>query len=426
MFGLITESGNPADLLAFLETHNPDVVLLDLNFALGRTDGHEGVELLQQLHLMRPTLPVVVLTAWAGIELAVECMKRGAADFVAKPWDDLRLQATLLAALRTGMLQRKAEEATLRESLLTPVSETTSLLVARSEPMKQLLETVNRVARTNAAILIGGESGSGKSLLARHICQLSDRREMPFITADLMSQPPGLTPDYLFGHEPGAFTDARESRPGLFELANGGTLLLDEVSNLDKTVQASLLTALSSGLFCRLGSQVQRATNIRLLATTSQSLRQKVAEGAFRQDLLYRINTVEISIPPLRHRAADFPLLFDLFNQHFANRYHKPPLKLTNGAMRKLQSYPWPGNVRELEHAIERATVLADNQLISPDWLVPQTSPAKKIHGHNLTENERETISAALKASAGNMVAAARMLGIGRTTLYRKIQKYGL
>ncbi|MDD2965649.1 MAG: sigma-54 dependent transcriptional regulator [Bacteroidales bacterium] len=367
-----------------------------------------------------------VLTAWAGIELAVECMKRGAADFVAKPWDDLRLQATLLAALRTGMLQRKAEEATLRENLLTPIAETTSLLVARSEPMKQLLETVNRVACTNAAILIGGESGSGKSLLARHICQLSDRREMPFITADLMSQPAGLTPDYLFGHEPGAFTDARESRPGLFELANGGTLLLDEVAHLDKTVQASLLTALSSGLFCRLGSQVQRTTNIRLIATTSQSLRQKVAEGAFRQDLLYRINTVEISMPTLRHRADDFPLLFDLFNQHFANRYNKPPLKLTNGAMRKLQSYPWPGNVRELEHAIERAVVLSDNQLIGPDLLIPQTSPAKKSHGHNLTENERETISAALKASAGNMVAAARMLGIGRTTLYRKIQKYGL
>jgi len=425
MFGRISESATPPSVISTLEQELPDVLLLDLNFARGRTDGGEGLDLLRQIHEQWPDLPVVILTAWAGVELAVDCMKAGATDFVTKPWDDLRLQGTLLAALRTGMLKKQKGNALQREKHQNGVYASEGLPVAESLPMKKLMEQAGRVAQTDATVLITGENGTGKSLLASLIHELSGRAGQPFVVADIGAQPPELFDDYLFGHDPGAFTDARESRPGLFELADGGTLFIDEVAYLPLRLQPKLLTALSSGRVTRLGSNREISTDVRVVAATNASLQTLVTEGNFREDLFYRLNTVWLCVPPLRERTADFPVLLDFFNSLYAGRYNKKPLLLPATLIKRLQAHQWPGNVRELAHAVERAVVLSDNGRVDLSVFIPHETSLRSANSHRLSDSERETIARALKSTGGNVVAAARLLGIGRTTLYRKMEKYG-
>lgn len=426
MFGRISESATPQMVMTALGQEIPDVLLLDLNFARGRTDGGEGVDLLRQIHRQWPDLPVVILTAWGGVELAVDCMKAGTADFVTKPWDNLRLQATLLAALRAGMLKKQAGNALQREKHMSGTYAAEGLLVAESLPMKKLLEQAARVALTDATVLITGENGTGKGLLASRIHELSGRSGRPFVEAGMGTQPPELFDDYLFGHEPGAYTDAREPRPGLFELADGGTLFIDEVADLPLQLQSRLLTALSSGRVTRLGSNREIDTDVRVIAASHASVPVMVAEGRFREDLYYRLNTVELHIPPLRERTADIPALLGFFNRLYAGRYNKTQLALSATLVKRLAAHRWPGNVRELAHAVERAVVLSDNGKVDLSVFIPSDTSLAPANGHRLSDSERETIVRALKATGGNIVAAARLLGIGRTTLYRKMEKYGL
>lgn len=426
MFGHITEADTPAGVMMRLDENNPDLLLLDLNFARGRTDGVEGVDLLQQIHTRWPDLPVVILTAWAGITLAVDCMKLGAADFVTKPWDNLRLEATLLAALRTGMIKREAAEAISRENTLQRQTNCEGLLVTESPAMKHVMGLVVKVAFTDAAVLITGENGTGKNMIAREIHQQSGRAHLPFVVADLGSLSPSLFEDALFGHEKGAFTDAGEQRSGLFELADGGTLFLDEIANLPVHLQPKLLTALSTGMVTRLGSNSPRRINVRIITATNSPLSSLVGNGLFREDLFFRINTIELLVPPLRERVEDFPILAGHFNTFFAGKYRKSPLAFTVSLLKKMQTYSWPGNVRELAHTIERAMVLADPAKPALSLLIP-SMPGDEAKGKlRLDDAERESIARALRTTGGNMLAAARLLGIGRTTLYRKIEKYGL
>lgn len=426
MFGQIKEADTPEGVLKYIETFYPDLLLLDLNFARGRTDGGEGIDLLRQVHARWPDLPVVILTAWAGIGLAVECMKLGAADFITKPWDNLRLEATLLAALRTGMIKREATEAKQREKMLQRQSICEGMLVTESAAMKRVMELVGKVASTKAAVLITGENGSGKNMVAREIHKQSNIADQPFVVADLASLSPSLFEDTLFGHEKGAFTDAVEQRPGLFELADGGTLLLDEVANLPLHLQSKLLTVLSAGTVTRLGSNSTRNVNVRIVTATNSPITSLIGNGQFREDLFYRINTIELWIPPLRERVEDFAILVDHFNIFFAGKYHKKPMVITSSLQKKMQTYTWPGNVRELAHTIERAIILGDPEKPDLSLLIPSL-PDNEIRGkHRLDEAERESIARALRTTRGNMLAAARILGIGRTTLYRKIEKYGL
>lgn len=426
MFGKIAETDTPGGVIKYLDTNYPDLLLLDLNFARGRTDGGEGIDLLQQIHTRWPDLPVVILTAWAGIGLAVECMKLGAADFITKPWDNLRLEATLLAALRTGMIRREAKEALERENTLQRQSICEGLLVAESPAMKKVLELVAKVSSTDAAVIITGENGSGKNMIAREIHKKSRRVNQSFVLADLGSLSPSLFEDSLFGHEKGAFTDAMEQHLGLFELADGGTLFLDEVANLPLHLQPKLLTVLSTGMVTRLGSNSPRNVDVRIITATNSPLTSLIENGQFREDLFYRINTIELRIPPLRERVEDFAILVDHFNNFYAGKYHKKPMVITSSLLKKMQTYSWPGNVRELAHTIERAIILGEPEKPDLSLLIPSLPDNEARGKHRLDEAERESIARALRTTGGNMLAAARILGIGRTTLYRKIGKYGL
>lgn len=427
MFGRIEEAGSSSMVLNSLEQLAPDVLLLDLNFVRGYTDGVEGQNLLRQIHARWPALPVVILTAWAGIDLAVECMKLGATDFVTKPWDNLRLEGTLLAALRSGMMMKAAHEAKERERLVRSQNAAKGLLVCISEAMKTMKSNLDRIALTDATVLLLGENGTGKSLIAEELHTISPRRDAPFVLADMGRIVPTLFEDELFGHTTGAFTDAREARPGLFELASGGTLFLDEVAEIPFQLQPKLLSALGSGLVTRLGSNTPVRTDARVIAATNADLQRCVKSGTFREDLYFRLNTIVLQVPPLRDRALDFPVLFDYFNSLYSERYRRPRLVLTASLLTRLHRYDWPGNVRELSHVVERAVILSDDGKVDFQLLIPgQSDKANGEVVRRLDTAEREAVVRALRHAGGNIVLAAKTLGIGRTTLYRKMEKYGL
>jgi DNA-binding NtrC family response regulator len=421
---------SPADVIEALSRQSFDVALIDLNYTRDTTSGREGLDLLARLREIDATLPVVVMTAWGSVGLAVEAMRRGARDFVQKPWDNerlltiLRTQAELARALRKG--ERLEAE---NEMLRADGGSERPLLIADSEVMRPALELVRHVGPSDAGVLITGENGTGKEVIARTLHALSARAPKPMVTVNAGALSEGTFESELFGHVRGAFTDAKTDRVGRFELADGGTLFLDEIANVPLNLQPKLLRVLETGEFERVGSSQTRRADVRVISATNADLKEEVAAGRFRQDLFFRLNTVEIHLPPLRERHEDIEPLARHFLQLYAQRYRKPLRGFEQSALAALRAYGWPGNVRELDHVVQRAVLLARTDEVKAADLGLQ--PAREGEGGErrleemgLEEVERLLIQKALKRFGGNVSQAAEALGLSRSALYRRMQKF--
>jgi len=425
--GFQTEAvSSPAALLATVETKDFDVALIDLNYARDTTSGQEGLDLLTRLQSLDSTLPIVVMTAWGSIELAVEAMRRGARDFVQKPWENARLLSILRTQLELGRALRRGARLEAENRVLR--AEGLPTLIAESPAMRPLLELVARVGPSDANVLITGEHGTGKEVVARTLHALSNRASKPMVTVNTGGLAEGVFESELFGHVKGAFTDAKTDRVGRFELAEGGTLFLDEIANITPSQQARLLRVIESGEYERVGSSRTRRADVRIISATNANLTEEVRAGRFREDLLFRLNTVEIHLPPLRDRREDIPLLANHFLRQQAMRYRKHLEGFDEAAMRSLLSCPWPGNVRELDHVVERAVLLAQGDLVrvSDLNLRPARDSAPRLEEMSLEEVERFLVQKALERFAGNVSQAAEFLGLSRSGLYRRLQKHGL
>lgn len=410
---------SPATLTSVLRQGTWQVVLLDMNFKAGINSGNEGLYWLQQIKRSHPALPVVLFTAYADIDLAVRGIKEGAADFIVKPWDNNRLVETLLQAAQT-MPSAGSSPA--------PATNAHNMFWGNSPAMKELHQLVEKVATTDANILITGENGTGKEMLAREIHTLSGRRQGPMVSVDMGAISETLFESELFGHMKGSFTDAHTDRAGKFEAAEGGTLFLDEIGNLPYHLQAKLLTVLQRRSVVRVGSNRPIPVNIRLICATNRDLQASVQRGEFREDLLYRINTIHIEIPSLRQRAEDIVPLAQLFIHRYCLRYGKEDMQLTQEACDRLTQYPWPGNIRELEHTIEKAVIISEEDILPASLfkLSQQASKPADAQVSTLEEMERQMIQKAMQNCNGNLSAVAAQLGITRQTLYNKMKKYGL
>jgi DNA-binding NtrC family response regulator len=425
---VVTES-DPQRLLSHIRQGDYDVVLLDMNFRMGATSGREGIGWLQKILKADPQAVVVMMTAYGDIELAVKAMKEGAVDFIVKPWENQRLLATVQNACKLGASRREIAVLKSREQLLNQeIDSQFPDIIGQSPPMLKIYELIRKVGPTDANVLILGENGTGKELVARALHRYSSRKDQIFVTIDLGALPETLFESELFGHVKGAFTDARVDRPGRFEMADGGTLFLDEIGNLSPVMQAKLLTAIQNRTVTRIGSNTEIPVDIRLISATNIPLTEMIAQKSFRKDLLYRINTVEIRVPPLRHRTEDIPLLADHFMQQAARKYNKTGMKLANDCYPKLADYPWPGNVRELQHIIERAVILCDSKKLTPaDLLIDKPVLTGGVtESMHLEDVEKQVIMKAVRHHKLNITKAAHELGMARTTLYRKMKKYGL
>jgi DNA-binding NtrC family response regulator len=409
---------SPAAVLALAETEGLDVCLIDLNYARDTTSGREGMDLLGRLREVDPALPVVVMTAWGSIEGAVEAMRRGARDYLTKPWDNARLVTTLRAQLELRQALRTANRLD-AEAARTRARELPTV-VARSRTMAQVMALVERIAPSQASVLITGEHGTGKEVIARAIHAASARAGGAFVAVNAGGLADGVLESELFGHVRGAFTNARTDRIGCFELADGGTLFLDEIANMPPGQQARLLRVLQTGEFHPVGSSRPRRVDVRVLAATNADVARAAAEGRFREDLLYRLNTVELQLPPLRERREDIPDLAAAFLARSGKR-------LSPAAMEALLAHAWPGNVRELEHVIERASLLATTDEITPDDLMLRArAEAARLEDMTLEQAERYLIERALAAHDGNVADAARVLGVSRSALYRRLASLGI
>ncbi len=413
----------PDRIRTFLDERPVDVVLLDMNFKAGINNGNEGLYWLASIKRVRPSLPVVLFTAYADIDLAVKGIKEGATDFVVKPWENEKLVATLRSACAAG------ERANLSP---TPPTEVNPLFWGESEAMRQLRMIVEKVARTDVNILITGENGTGKEMLAREIHRLSPRRLEPLVSVDMGAISESLFESELFGHVKGAFTDAKTGRAGKFEAANRGTLFLDEIGNLPYHSQAKLLTALQRREVVRVGDNTPIPVDIRLICATNRDLPEMTRQGLFREDLLYRINTIHLEIPALRERVEDILPLARVFLERYAKRYHRAVPTLTPKAEARLAHHPWLGNIRELEHAIEKALIITDGSSLGEEAFdlassAAPVSPQESLPGATtLEEMERQMIRAAIDKFGGNLSLAANQLGISRQTLYNKMKRFGL
>ena len=419
----------PARIEFFMTTFQPDVILLDMNFRRDAISGQEGFDCLEQILKLDPQAIVLFMTAYADTDKAVRAIKAGAIDFIPKPWEKEKLLATLSSAIKLRDSRKEIKQLKEQVVALSGQDETVPNMIGHSEAMQNVFDTIRKLSDTDANILILGENGTGKDLVARSLRHYSPRRESPFITIDLGSIPETLFESELFGYEKGAFTDARKAKAGRMEVASGGTLFLDEIGNLSLPMQAKLLTAIEKRQISRLGSTQSVSIDVRLICATNADIRHLVEEGNFRQDLLYRINTIELHIPPLRERGNDIILLADYFLQRYARKYQKEMRGLTREAKAKLLRYSWPGNVRELQHTMERAVILGDGSLLRPDnFLFQASSPRLKKEEEvlNLEQLERQAVEKAMRLSEGNMTRAAEYLGITRFALYRKIEKLGL
>jgi two-component system, NtrC family, response regulator HydG len=428
-FEQVVTISNPREIAQVLKNEWFDVIILDMNFSTGITSGREGINWLKQIMAQSPENHVIMITAYADIDLAVQAMKDGAIDFIVKPWDNNKFIATVHTAMQLSQSKRKISELRLQqETLSRDIASTFPGIIGESLPMKQIMETIDKVAPTDANVLILGENGTGKELVAREVHRRSNRADQLFISVDLGSLSESLFESELFGHEKGAFTDAKDSKPGRFEIAAGGTLFLDEIGNLPPSMQSKLLSVLQNREVYRLGSTRSMPVDIRLISATNMAPEELTLGKKFRQDLLYRIKTVEIKLPPLRERMDDIPLLAEYFVKLYARKYNKGRISVSTKAFRKLKNYAWPGNVRELQHVIERAVILTDHPTLSEEDLLlsPAAKPGQTIVPSNLEDMEKDAIRNALARHHGNLSKTARELGLGRTTLYRKIQKYGL
>jgi DNA-binding NtrC family response regulator len=424
----IQTAASPSEILAALEAREFDIVLMDLNYARDTTSGAEGLDLLMRIQSMDGALPVVVMTAWGSVQVAVEAMRRGARDFIQKPWENPRLltivrtQIELRQSLRRQM-RLEAENRLLRADSLPT-------LIAESAAMRPVLELIARIGPSDANVLVTGEHGTGKEVIAKTLFALSPRSGKPIVTVNAGGLSEGLFESELFGHVKGAFTDAKMDRVGRFELADGGTLFLDEIANVPMNLQAKLLRVLETGEMERVGSSKTRKVDVRILAATNADVNAEVSAGRFRQDLLFRLNTIEIQLPPLRERREDIPLLANHFLRTYAQRYRKSLNGFDAAASQALLEHPWPGNVRELDHSIERAVLLAQgNQVRASDLgLRPASASggAARLEEMSLEDVERYLVKKTLARFDGNVSQAAGALGLSRSGLYRRMQKYGL
>ncbi len=426
---VITEK-DPAKLDFLLNQHKYDVIVLDMNFSYGLTSGKEGIKLLKKILQKDPDAHVLMNTAYGEIEIAVEAMKEGAVDFLVKPWQKEKLLATVQAIYALSQTKKEVEDLkTSQKIIVKDQAKDYSKIISESPIMNPVFDAINKVAQTDANVLVLGENGTGKELVARAIHDKSSRAGENFIKVDLGAIQESLFDSELFGHVKGAFTDAKEDRPGRFEMANGGTLFLDEIGNLSLPLQAKLLTALQFKQITRVGSNKVIPLDIRLICATNMPLYEMVAANEFRQDLLYRVNTVEIKLPPLRERVEDITPLAKHFLKLFGKKYGKPRMRLNETTLNKLRSYSWPGNIRELQHSMERAVIMANSHLLAPEDFLLRDEPAENniaIDSFNIEDMEKIAIQNAVRKAGGNLTQAARQLGFGRSTLYRKMSKYGL
>jgi DNA-binding NtrC family response regulator len=430
----IESAASPEGVLKSIDTHEFDVVLIDLNYARDTTSGSEGLDLLTRIRAVDPSLPVVVMTAWGSVDLAVEAMRRGARDFIQKPWDNARLLAVLRTQVELGQALRRGrkleeENIALRDSV-SEASSDIPKVIAESPAMKSVLNLVERIGPADANVLITGENGTGKEVITRVLHSISSRRSKPLISLNAGALAEGVFESELFGHVRGAFTDAKSDRVGRFELADGGTLFLDEIGNVPLNLQAKLLRVLETGEFERVGSSKTQKVNVRLLSATNADLHAEVAQGRFRQDLLFRLNTVEIRLPPLRDRIEDIPILAEHFLKLHRERYRRPIMGFTPEALDALRQHLWPGNVRELDHVIERAVLMSTGNIVTAFDLALEATPDARLSARleemSLEDAERLLIKKALARFEGNANRAAEALGLSRSALYRRLQKYGL
>ena len=423
---------SPVTIPTLLNREAVDIVLLDMNFSSGINSGNEGLYWLREIKRLRPQIEVVLFTAYADINLAVTGIKEGAADFVVKPWENARLVQTLQEAYSRIVEARKGK----KKTAVPPVASDDGMYWGNSQAIRPLRMLVEKVSTTDANILITGENGTGKDMLAREIHRLSNRKEGPMIAVDMGAITESLFESELFGHVKGSFTDAHTDRIGRFEAADGGTLFLDEIANLPYHLQAKLLTAIQKRCFVKVGSNTQQPTNIRLICATNRNLEDMVRNGEFREDLLYRINTIHLHIPALRERKEDILPLAKRFLEQYARQYGRQVQAFSPEAARRLLEHPWYGNIRELQHTVEKAVILSDSDELRGDMLqlTSTTSGPEPVAGnaeaevpfHTLGEMERSMVKRAIDQCEGNLSQAAAMLGITRQTLYNKMKRYGL
>jgi len=417
---------SPAAALTAAQDGEYDLALIDLNYTRDTTSGQEGLELLSKLMALDAPIPVVVMTAWGSVELAVEAMRRGARDFVQKPWENERLLAIVRNQLDLARALRRGEKLEAENRLLR--ADGPPDLLSASPAMRPVLDLIERVGPSDANVLITGENGTGKGVVARRLHAASPRAPRPFVSVNMGGLSETLFESEFFGHVKGAFTDAKVDRLGRFEMADQGTLFLDEIANLSMTLQSKLLRVVETGEFERTGSSRTRRSDVRLVSATNADLHAEVAAGRFRQDLLFRLNTIEIPIPPLRERRADIPVLADHFLADQARRYRKSIAGFDDGARRALAAHAWPGNVRELAHVVERAVLMARGSTVAAEdlGLVARGAAAPGMDEMSLEDVEKLLIQKALARYDGNVTEAAKLLGLSRSALYRRLQKLGM
>ena len=431
-FAQVDIEKNPEALPALMNHEDYDVILLDMNFTKDVSSGSEGYYWLEKILSLDPSAVVVLITAYGDIQMAVKAIKAGATDFVLKPWENEKLLATLYSAMRLRESRDVIENLKIKNQEINQAqNERYSEIIGHSQEMQKIFQTIDRVAKTDANVLILGENGTGKEVIARAIHRNSSRKNETFASVDLGSITETLFESELFGHRKGAFTDAKEDRPGRFELANNGTLFLDEIGNLSMPLQAKLLTVLQNRKVSRVGSNKDTPIDIRLICATNMPLYDMVKENRFRQDLVYRINTIEIEVPPLRDRFEDIPLLANHFLKQYADKYQKSVNKISDAALTRMHKHPWPGNIRELQHAIERAVILSSASVLQPEDFNFTPAGSKddgqvNLEQFNLEEVEKILIRKVLKKYNGNITQAASELGLTRSSLYRRLEKYGL
>ncbi|WP_025742817.1 sigma-54-dependent transcriptional regulator [Aquimarina pacifica] len=424
-FKHIQSISNPNQISSF-PIEDFDIILLDMNFSAGVNTGNEGLFWLREIKKKAPLTAVIMMTAYGAVDLAVKALKEGATDFILKPWNNEKLLTTIKSAFLLRKSLKEVKELKQKENHLKQIiNQDSSYIIGNSKVLMSVLNLVRKVAKTDVNVLITGENGTGKELIARELHRLSSRKKEVFISVDMGSISESLFESELFGHTKGSFTDAKEDRAGKFEAANSGSLFLDEIGNLSLQTQAKLLSAIQNRTIVRVGSNKTVPVNIRLICATNCNLNQMVDEGIFREDLLYRINTIHIEVPPLRKRGTDILILADFYLKKYASKYGKPSLRMNTSAEEKLLDYRWPGNVRELQHTIERAVILCEgNVLKSADFLL-NTNAGHTLDMQDKTLDEMEImmINKALEKHNGNYSAAANQLGISRQTLYNKIKK---
>lgn len=429
-FTLVQIENNPENIPLHFDRESFDVVLLDMNFRKGENDGSDGLKWLNSILTLDPNAIVILITAYGEFDLAVKAIKAGATDFITKPWKNEKLFGTITSALQLRKSKLEVDKLkSTQKTISNDMDQKDGSFLGESEPMRRVFSLLDKVGPTDANVLILGENGTGKGLAARALHKQSSRADKVFISVDLGSISETLFESELFGHVKGAFTDAKEDKPGRFELASDGTLFLDEIGNLSLPLQSKLLSVLQQRKVSRVGSGKEIDVDIRLVCATNMPLYDMVKEGTFRQDLLYRINTVEIRMPSLVERKEDMDLLVKHFVDTYSKKYKKPNMRVDAATLNKLKRYNWPGNIRELQHAIERAIILSDeNKLSTNDFLLQTASNSEKRDDEtlNLTEMEKRLILKALDKNNGNVTRAAKELGLDRLALYRRLQKYGL